>query len=296
VSDVGVRLVRRLAATPGFRHLTRFQPLLRLSFALRGSLVQEWLRFAGNELRRRPVTADYRLRDSGVAIALRHHTGDVLVLDEIFSQLEYEPPDEVRPALAALPAAPSVVDLGANIGLFGAWVLGRLPAARILAIEADPANAAVHRRAIEANRLGARWKLVEAFAATQAGVVQFAGGEHATSHAGSGKGSIDVPAVDVFPELAGADIVKIDIEGAEWELLADPRFAGLRTRIVVLEYHEDGCAGPDPAQAAERALRSAGLEVVHAGRKPQFGAGIVWGLARPDVAADNEASRIAQDA
>lgn len=290
-----VRLVRRLATAPGFRQLTRFQPLLRLSFALRASLVRERLRFAANELRRKPVTAVYRLRCSGVAIAVRHHTADVLVLDEIFSQLEYEPPPEARPALSAL-RAPRVIDLGANIGLFGAWVLGRYADATIMAVEADPANAAVHRRTIEANELGDRWQLVEGFASTRAGAVRFAGGKHATSRADGGEGSIDVPTVDVFPQLAGADVVKIDIEGAEWSLLADPRFAALQPRVLVLEYHKDGCPGPDPAQIAESALRGAGLEVVHAGTKPQFGAGILWALPRSDAAPDDDAERVAQDA
>jgi FkbM family methyltransferase len=295
VSDAAVRVVRRLASVPGFRHLTRFQPLLRVSFALRASLVRERLRFAANELRRKPVTAVYRLRDSGVAIAIRHHTADVLVLDEIFSQLEYEPPSEARPELAAL-QAPTVVDLGANVGLFGAWVLGRYPDATIVGFEADPANAAVHRRTIEANDLGGRWSLVEGFASTQSGVVRFAGGAHATSRAGGGAGSIEVPTVDVFPDLAGADVVKIDIEGAEWDLLDDPRFAALRPRILVLEYHEEGWPGPDPTLAAEEALRGHGLEVVHGTPKPQFGAGILWALPGPDASPDDEAERVAQDA
>jgi FkbM family methyltransferase len=291
---VSVRLVRRLATAPGFRHLTRFQPLLRLSFALRASLVRERRRFVANELRRKPVTAVYRLRDSEVAIALRHHTGDVLVLDEIFSQHEYEPPPAVGPALSAL-RTPKVVDLGANIGLFGAWVLKRFRDTTILAVEADPANAAVHRRAIDANGLSDRWTLIEGFASTEAGVVRFAGGEHATSRAGGGAGSIDVATIDVLPELAGADVVKIDIEGAEWELLADPRFAAVQPSVLVLEYHEEGCPGPDPARAAEEALRAEGLEVVHGERKPQFGAGIVWGLPGPDSSTDDEAEGVAKD-
>src|SRR5215204_368266 len=86
VRDLPIRVVRRLASAPGFRRLTRFEALLRLSFALRAVLVREKLKFAANELRRRPVIGVYRLRRSGIAVALRHHTGDIMVLDEIFSQ------------------------------------------------------------------------------------------------------------------------------------------------------------------------------------------------------------------
>ena len=267
--SAALRLVRRLATAPLFRRLTSVGPLLRLSFSLRASLVRERARFVRNELRRRPVTATYRLRESGVAVALRHHTGDLMVLDEIFSQREYELPEGV-----ALAAGLGTVDLGANIGLFGAWLLGACPSARIVGYEADPGNAAVHRRAIEANGLADRWRLVEAFAGTRAGTTRFTAGLHATSHEGDG---IEVEVVDVLPELLRADLVKIDVEGAEWPILADPRFRELTASVVVLEYHTDGCPGPDPARAAEEALSAAGFEVLHTGRKPAFGAGIVWG-------------------
>jgi hypothetical protein len=89
--------------------------------------------------------------------------------------------------------------------------------------------------------------------------------------------------------------VKIDIEGAEWELLADPRFAALEPNVLVLEYHQDGCPGTDPAQAAEQALRNAGLAVVHGGSKPQFGAGILWALPRADASPGDEPERVSQD-
>jgi FkbM family methyltransferase len=267
-----LRAVRRLATAPLFQRLTSVTPLVRLSFALRASLVQERTRFVRNELRRTPTTATYRLSESGVAVAIRHHTGDVLVLDEIFSQREYQPPPGV-----ALPNIGSAVDLGANIGLFGAWLLGRFPDARIVGFEPDPGNAAVHRLAIEANGLNERWRLVEAFAGTKAGTTSFAAGLHAVSHEGEG---IEVRVEDVLPALADADLVKIDIEGAEWPILADPRFRKLRARVVVLEYHQDGCPAADPAAAAERALVQAHYEVFRAGRKPAFGAGILWGLRR----------------
>ena len=174
---------------------------------MRATLVRE--RRLRAQRARGAVTATYHLRESGVAVAIRHRTGDVLVLDEIFSQLEYEPPPgvELRPVGRA-------VDLGANTSFIGhpAPGLGRCPDAEIVAYEADPANAAVHRLAIEANGPGERWRLVEAFAGTQAGTTGFTTGLHAVSHAGEG---IEVSVVDVLPQLKDADLVKIDIEGAE---------------------------------------------------------------------------------
>jgi FkbM family methyltransferase len=263
--------VRRLATVPLVRRLTSVPPLLRLSYSLRATLVRERASFLRNELRG-AVTATYHLRESGIAVAIRHRTGDVMVLDEIFSQREYEPPPGVE-----LRDIQRAVDLGANIGLFGAWLLGRCHDVEIDAYEADPANAAVHRLAIEANGLGEHWRLVEAFAGAQDGMTGFATGLHAVSHEGEG---IEVTVVDVLPQLAGADLAKIDIEGAEWPILADSRFRKLQARFVVLEYHAEGSPEPDPATAAEQALKGAGYEVHHAGRKPAFGAGLVWGVRR----------------
>lgn len=267
-----LRAVRRLATVPLVRKLTSVTPLLRLSYSLRATLVQERARFVRNELRRGPVTATYHLRESGIGVAIRHHTGDVMVLDEIFSQREYEPPPGID-----LRDIGRAVDLGANIGLFGAWLLGRCREAEVVAYEADPANAAVHRLTIEVNGLEDRWRLVEAFAATQDGTTSFTTGLHAVSHEGEG---MEVRVVDVLPYLADADLVKVDIEGAEWPILADSRFRELQARLVVLEYHAEGSPQLDAAAAAGQALTDAGYEVHHAVHKPAFGAGLLWGVRR----------------
>jgi FkbM family methyltransferase len=271
-------LVRWLARKPGFRRLTRVTPLLRVSFALRGALVDERLRFALNELRPRHVTSEYRLRGASVVVAIRHHTPDVLVLDEVFAQREYELPGRVVELLEGCGPGLVVADLGANIGLFGAWLLGRFSQARIVAVEADSANAAVHRRTIAANGREETWRLVEGYAAPAAGTVQFAGGLFGTSHlASEGEDGVAVPAIDVFPYLEPADFVKIDVEGGEWTLLADERFRRLGARALVLEYHREHCPEADPGTAAERSLREAGYEVLRGTRKPRAAAGLIWG-------------------
>ena len=68
---------------------------------------------------------------------MRHGTLDVVTLDEVFLARDYEVPPEVSERLGD---APSVLDLGANAGYFGLFVLGLRPGARITAVEPDPDN------------------------------------------------------------------------------------------------------------------------------------------------------------
>jgi FkbM family methyltransferase len=272
-----LRLVRRLATLPVIRRLAREGPLLRFSFALRASLVRERARFAWNEVRPGSRTETYRLRDSGVSIAIRHKTPDVLVLDELISQHEYELPAEIE---HCLPSAPRVADLGANIGLFGAWILGHFPDAEIVGIEPDPGNAAVHRLAIAANR-NDRWRLVEAAASTAPGTLRLAAGTYATSHtARPGETAIEVNAVDAFPILEQTDLIKLDIEGGEWALIADPRFASLAASALVIEYHATDSPEPNARLLVERILRRAGFDIVEAGTESAYGTGVLWAMRR----------------
>ncbi len=274
-----LRLVRRLATMPGLRRLTEVNALMRISLSLRSSLVREPWRFVWNELwpgRRETIT--YRLKESGVAITIRHKSPDILILDEMFSQQEYRLPEAVVSRLADLNGSLRVADIGANIGLFGAWILGRFPEADIVALEPDPANAELHRTTIEENGRAATWHLIEAVAMTEAGTVRFSVGAWATSHiARADETGIEVEAIDVFPLVAGVDLLKIDIEGAEWPILQDPRFSGLGASAVVLEYHPEGSPEPDPGRAAETLLSQAGFSVV--ARHPKDnGTGVVWAV------------------
>jgi FkbM family methyltransferase len=272
-------LVRRAAEMPGLRRLTGITPLLRVSFALRASLVVQSLRFALNELRGRDTVQVYTPRNSKIAIALRHHSPDVLVLDELFSQEEYAFPDAVVAALRET-ASPQVVDLGANIGLFGALVLNAFPRARVLSVEVDPGNAAVHEAAIAANA-GSDWTLIRGAAGTAAGRAAYVLGHYATSRAAHPHElASDVEVIDVLPLLAEADFVKIDIEGGEWAILDDPRFRQGRARAIVLEYHSHLCPEEDPGEAAKRRLEAAQYSLKVGATKPRFGVGLLWGLRR----------------
>ena len=65
--------------------------------------------------------------------------------------------------------------------------------------------------------------------------------------------------VDVMAQIADADLVKIDIEGGEWMLLEDPRFADSPPGALVFEYHPRFCPSGDPRERAESLLAAAGL-------------------------------------
>ncbi|MFN2612482.1 MAG: FkbM family methyltransferase [Solirubrobacterales bacterium] len=249
---------------------------------LLASRVRPSLRFARRQRLAMPGVFEYRLRSSGRRIFIRHDSDDAYVLAECFGRLsQYDPPPEAAELLARDPPR-VVVDLGANIGLFGLLALQRWPGCELVGFEPDPANAALAERCIEANGLAASWRLKRAFAATAPGRVSFAAGRSARSRAANAEDSdtIEVEAVDAFAELERADLIKIDIEGGEWPLLADPRLASLRARIIVLEYHRAGCPGDDPRAAAVAGLEGAGYRVAtppqRDGGEADEGRGVGW--------------------
>lgn len=167
----------------------------------------------------------------------------------------YEPPIAAAAALTAVDDL-RVVDLGAYIGTFGAFAFERLGASSVLAYEPDPANAAVHRRTIEANS-ERDWRLVDACAGTRADMTPFvASGDWNAAISTSGHESIRVAIVDVFDSMGDVTLLKLDIEGGEWDLLRDDRFGAVP--VVFLEYHQHRCPVSYCHQEARRMLRRHG--------------------------------------
>jgi FkbM family methyltransferase len=248
------------------------------SAVMRGRLVSESARFTARELRRSRSAHVYRIRENALRVLLAHGTPDVLTLDQAFHQHVYEPPPGALAALQSLDRPLRALDLGANIGLWGLWLHGRLAVERVTGLEPDPENAAKHARQIALNRLESSWDLVQAAATCTEGPVTFTIGRATTGHIAEGgeAGASVVEGRDVFALLGGIDLLKIDIEGAEWPMLADPRWPGLRAPVVMLEYHPHGAPSPDPESDAQRALREAGYSTLPMHGDPN-GTGVVWG-------------------
>jgi FkbM family methyltransferase len=291
-----------LGGSPLVRRITDSPPVGRvIAAATHGRLVRPSLAYTVRELSCVHRTASYRLRYGDRTVHLRHSTTDGSILDEIFLRRIYEPPLPVDAALNALRRPLRIADLGANVGLFGTFAFERWPVARLLAFEPHPGNAALLRRTIAANGLQDRWTLIEACAYTEDTQLPFVSDHFSDSHvreardpqAARAEGAAADPraedaggpedelvaAVDVFPLLTDIDLIKIDIEGGEWALLADPRFARLSATAIAIEYHPHLAPGPGARALATEALDRAGYDVHEVFHDPR-GHGMLWACAR----------------
>ena len=278
-----VAQARKVTAIPAAQAVLRRPRVERVvALFVRSTVVEESARFIARELAPGRRRAIYRLRAARGKVVIRHGTADVVTLDEVFHLRDYELPEPVARELESL-GEPRILDLGANIGLFGLFVLDRYPHARVTSIEADPDNAAVLRECVAINRAAERWEVVEAVASSHDGTVSFVTGDYSLSHiAGPGEIGVPVRAVDVFEHLSETDLAKIDIEGGEWGILGDARLADSPVRAIVVEYHAFACPSPHPREAAVAALTAAGFEVEAEGADDY---GIAW--ARPTASSSS---------
>jgi FkbM family methyltransferase len=130
---------------------------------------------------------------------------------------------------------PVILDCGANVGVSVAWFKQTWPASQITAFEADPVIAGVLRRNIQAG--GFRDVAVVDQAVWIADeIVSFAieGGDAGRL----GESHTQVPATRLRDWLnEPVDLLKLDIEGAEIEVIPDCADALANVKAIVLEYH-----------------------------------------------------------
>jgi FkbM family methyltransferase len=246
------------------------------------TVVRERTRFLRGQLAGHG-TARYELRRRPGVFHLRHGSGDVLILNKIFARdpatSSYEPPAAVAAALDAT-GAPRILDVGANIGLFGVYALGRWPEARITSFEPDPDNFRVLDLTVGANQREGSWDDVPVAVSNADGELEFAPGDGAKSHlspTAADEATITVPAVDFFDQLGdGVDLVKMDIEGGEWQILADPRLATAPIKVIRLEWHTLLCPEDEARTAAIDLLKAGGFPHVVDGDRQHARNGVLW--------------------
>jgi FkbM family methyltransferase len=188
-----------------------------------------------------PGSVGLRVRLGGVVYPIRLKSMTELdVLREIGVDDEYGAAD-------ALPAR-TIVDLGANVGLATLRLLASHPGAHVLAVEADPALIARLRRNVE----GLPVTVVHAAVCAESGEQAFY-----TSRSSSWTNSLDrnhpsqtavrVRALTLEEllesnDLDRVDLLKLDVEGAEWEILQ----GGVPPGIAAIVGEAHGNAGRSP--------------------------------------------------
>ncbi|HEY3989680.1 MAG TPA: FkbM family methyltransferase [Acidobacteriaceae bacterium] len=210
--------------------------------------------FLASNLRRRSGTlrrSTHQLTLKGLQhpLHLREYS-DPFFFGQIFLEEEFAP-------LRALDIS-SVIDLGGNAGMASVWFLNTFPRARVVTVEANPDNFP----SLEANlhpygdrsivvKGGAWWRqtplaLVRRRDEGDASVREaLPGDDPATLMDGW-----DVPALMARAGFDRVDLLKIDIEGAETDLLLNNADRWLpRVRNLSIEFH-----GPECVAALERAL------------------------------------------
>ena len=189
-----------------------------------------------------PDELEFRLPHGGV-VHCPNQPGARVPVYEIFAEGTYR----LESLLAGLDA-PIVLDIGAHIGCFSVAVATACPDARVHSYEASPSTAAWLTRNITANRLEGRVSAHQVAIADHRGLLEFADNDRGSSLNGltaptGSTRAVQVPCITLAEAVAGAggrvDVVKIDTEGAEYDLVlrSDPE-AWSSVQRVVLEYHD----------------------------------------------------------
>jgi FkbM family methyltransferase len=149
----------------------------------------------------------------------------------------------------------TIVDLGANVGFSLLYYLHKYPLCQILAFEPHPRHFAQIERNLALNGARQRIELHAAAAGARSRSMRLTDRSSSSSLTESDRpDSFSVEVVDLFPmiEQRRIDLMKIDIEGGEYEILADPRFDRLDLGAIVMEWHSRGGGVADKRWCEER--------------------------------------------
>jgi FkbM family methyltransferase len=195
-----------------------------------------------------------RLRN-GLNVSVEPGSMDVQVLVEIFGEREYIPSFYSN----GYEEARLIIDIGANKGMFTLFAASTFPNAMVHAYEPDPRLFAELESNVSRNHFEARCRPHNCAIWNRQGSVDFVPA-HPTNR---GRGAvvdrqgatrtIDVEAVsltDILREHRVVDLLKMDIEGGEYEVILGTSPEELRAiRFIALEYH------PSPVHSVEEIIQ-----------------------------------------
>lgn len=183
---------------------------------------------------------------------------DKSVIREIFFWREYRAAEEL------IAKAKTIVDVGAHLGVFSAYVSLLNPLAKVYALEPEPDNFSKLKETIKMNNFPGIKILAQALARDDGPRELFLAPDsinHSLLFSDSAK-TIKISAISLsslIKKTGEIDVLKMDIEGGEYELLDGWRVVDLaKVKSIVLEYHQI----PDRRhRELEEKLRTLGFSV-----------------------------------
>jgi FkbM family methyltransferase len=183
-------------------------------------------------------------------LTMRCHSSDARVVRQIFRTKEYDLDkfeqskdiNRVYEGILASGKTPIVIDAGANMGASALWFSKRFPQAHVVAVEPEPANAALCRRNIAGL---SNVTLIEAALGGVAGSVNMTTGvgneDWAFQTTRTEAGGVPVVTIpDIVAQIANGSLfcVKIDIEGFESDVFASNVGWLDQAEVVIVEPHD----------------------------------------------------------
>jgi FkbM family methyltransferase len=207
---------------------------------------------------------------------VQHRSGLRLRVNE-FADLETIWQIFLRRVYRVWPSDRVIVDAGANVGFFSCYASWRAPQSQVLAIEPFPTTVARLRSQLGDNHLSQRITVLDrALTAAPSEVVMPLNSlssqqKPVLQKAAAGRTVVRVPslplaqAVEALP--AQIDLLKMDIEGSEFEVLLHTPYETLRRfRRINLEHHEPPAGSSYTKAGLISHLQKAGFTVrQHAG-------------------------------
>ena len=173
---------------------------------------------------------------NGIKYLIRRHTTDLAIINEASILNPY-----LAPGYLTVPPNGTVVDVGANIGDFTMQASRLCPDGLVYAIEPMAANCDSMRQQVELNQAG-NVRIVQLALGAEEGELELhEAGVQSSAYFGEGKiERVRMTTLSSFMcehDIAFIDLLKLDCEGAEWDILPAAEDILARVRQLCLEYH-----------------------------------------------------------
>jgi FkbM family methyltransferase len=234
-------------------------------------LWRNWLRYLINYVLRRSTPAEYHLRDGVRIIDGRGTMPGTLAV--VFVRREY----------GVLGRCRTIVDVGANMGSFAIYAARSCPEATIYCFEPESRNYRLLRQNIGINNFGDRIQAFPLAVAGAPGLRSLALGDSLTNSfhihpCGASSETVHCTTLrDILgqPGVENIDLLKINCEGAEYEILESCSEAEFgRIANIRLEYHNLDVKRRN-GKALSELLISKGYQI-HRFTRYRASSGFIW--------------------